>query len=252
MNVWEIFRTLVFGYPVQAEMINRDWPVFPQQIGGLCLSLTITLASLFFGLFVGVLLATIRSYRPGAAGRSLASRVGAGAFRGLAGLIVEGVRGVPIMILVLLTFYLPSRLFSLRTPAVFLAVGAFSLYAGVYLSEIFRSGFRVVDPRCIDAARALGLGPWAILTQIRLPIATRAMTPALIGLAITVFKDTSVLVVVAVADMTFIGRLIQAASPGDYALVLSLTLLLYWSVATAGAALVARLEQRWKANLTAI
>lgn len=167
-------------------------------------------------------------------------------------MVIEGVRGVPIMILVLLTFYLPSRLFGLRMPAVFLAVGAFSLYAGVYLSEIFRSGFRVVDQRCIDAARTLGLGPWAILLQIRLPIAARAMTPALVGLAITVFKDTSVLVVVAVAELTCTGRLIQASAPGNYALVLSLILLLYWSIATAGATLVARLERRWKANLAAI
>jgi polar amino acid transport system permease protein len=248
MNAWEIFRTLVFGYPVQSEMVNHDWPVFIQQIGGLCLSLTITVASLFCGAFIGVLLAAVRCYRPRRGRRSIA----AGTFRGLAGLVVEVVRGVPIMILVLLAFYLPSRLFGLRAPAVFLAIGAFSLYAGVYLSEIFRSGFRVVDQRCIDAARTLGLGPWAILTQIRLPIATRAMTPALVGLAITVFKDTSVLVVVAVAELTYTGRLIQAASPGDYALVLSLALLLYWSVATAGAALVARLEQRWKTNLAAI
>ena len=245
MNTWEIFRTLVFGYPVQSEMVNHDWPVFVQQIGGLCLSLTITIASLICGAFIGVLLAGIRSYRPE---RSIT----AGACRGLAVIIVEGVRGIPIMILVLLIFYLPSRLFGLRTPAVFLAVGAFSLYAGVYLSEIFRSGFRVVDQRCIDAARTLGLGPGAILMQIRLPIAARAMTPALVGLAITIFKDTSVLVVVAVGELTFTGRLIQAASPGDYALVLSLALLLYWSVATAGAALVARLERRWKSNLAAV
>ncbi|MCP4378807.1 MAG: ABC transporter permease subunit [bacterium] len=248
MNTWEILRTLVFGYPVQAEMLNHDWPAFAQQIGGLCLSLVITISSLVCGAFIGVLLAIVRSYHPAGGTRSVA----ASAFRGLAGTVVEGVRGVPILILILLTFYLPSRLFDLRIPAVFLATGAFSLYAGVYLSEIFRSGFRVVDQRCIDAARTLGMGHRAILMQIRLPIAARAMTPAIVGLAITVFKDTSVLVVVAVAELTFTGRLIQTATPEDYSLVLSLVLLLYWSIATVGAALVARLEQRWKANLAAI
>jgi ABC-type amino acid transport system permease subunit len=59
MNTWEILRTLVFGYPVQAEMINGDWPVFLQQLGGLCLSLVITISSLLCGAFIGVLLAAV-------------------------------------------------------------------------------------------------------------------------------------------------------------------------------------------------
>jgi ABC-type amino acid transport system permease subunit len=134
----------------------------------------------------------------------------------------------------------------LRLPAVVLAVAAFSIYNGVYLSGIIRSGLSAVQPGWLDAARTLGLSPWQILWRIRLPIALRTMLPALLGQAITVFKDTSVLAVVAVGELTYTARQIQVSQPVSYGLLLLLVLLIYWSVATAGSALVARLDTHWK------
>ena len=131
-----------------------------------------------------------------------------------------------------------------------IAVSAFSLYSSVYLSDIFRSGFRAVDPGWIDAARVLGLSKRQILLRIKLPTALRAMLPALLGLAITVFKDTSVLVVVAVGELTYSARQIQVAHPAYYAVVLGVVIFMYWSVATAGSIVCSRLEKTLSLELS--
>jgi His/Glu/Gln/Arg/opine family amino acid ABC transporter permease subunit len=247
MNLPELLHTLLWGYPLPPEMVDPRYPLFLQQLGGLWLTLAITGLSFLFGGPLGLVLALCRYDRRG---DSLVRQPGANLERrllsALATAVREGFQSLPIMILVLLTFYLPFRLLGLRLPAVVLAVAAFSIYNGVYLSGIIRSGLSAVQPGWLDAARTLGLSPWQILWRIRLPIALRTMLPALLGQAITVFKDTSVLAVVAVGELTYTARQIQVSQPVSYGLLLLLVLLIYWSVATAGSALVARLDTHWK------
>jgi polar amino acid transport system permease protein len=225
-------------------MTDPNFPVFVQRIGGLTLTLVVTAMSLFLGAPLGLVLAVTRGRPHGGIARlPLAEKMGWWVLQGPATVIVEVIRGIPVMILVLLTFYLPYRLFGLRVPAIMLAIVALSLYSGVYLSEIFRSGFRAVDERWIDAAHTLGLSKWQVLLRIKLPVTLRAMLPALLGLVITLFKDSSVLMVVGVPELTYSARQIQVAEPVSYALVLGLVLLIYWSLATTGSVLCNRLEK---------
>ena len=154
------------------------------------------------------------------------------------------------MILVLLVYYLPYSLFALRLPAVILAVIAFSLYTAAYLCDIFLSGFNAVDQQWINAAKVLGLNHTQILFKIKLPIAIRAMLPAMLGLGITVFKDTSVLVVVAVGELTYSARQLQTAEPVNYALVMAMVILMYFTIATSGAAMTGIFEKKWNKNPT--
>lgn len=244
MSLWEIIRTLLTGYPIPPEMIDPNFPVFLQRIGGLTLTLVVTALSLLLGAPLGLAMAITRSGPHGGIDRlPLGEKTLWRAMQGLATVIVETIRGIPIMILVLLTFYLPYRLFAIRVPPIILATVALSLYAGAYLSEIFRSGFRAVDERWIDAAYTLGLGRWQVLLKIKLPIMLRAILPALLGLVITIFKDSSALMVVGVPELTYSSRQIQVAQPVSYALVLGLVLLMYWSLATVGSVLCSRLEK---------
>ncbi len=244
MSLYEIIRTLLTGYPIPPEMIDPDFPVFIQRIGGLTLTLVVTVLSLLLGAPLGLVLAVTRSGPHGGIARlPLGEKMGWWVLQGPALVIVEAIRGIPVLILVLLTFYLPYRLFALRVPPIILATVALSLYAGAYLSEIFRSGFRAVDERWIDAAHTLGLGRWQVLLKIKLPIMLRAILPALLGLVITIFKDSSVLMVVGVPELTFSARQMQVAQPVSYALVLGLVLVMYWSLATAGSVLCSRLEK---------
>jgi general L-amino acid transport system permease protein len=236
MSTAEIIHTLLFGFPVPEESIDSAWPEGLQRMGGMSLSVGVTFVSLAGGLPLAALLAAGRERR-GAILRwaSVAS--------------IEGIRGLPIMILILLAFYLPFPLFGLRIPGVILAALAFVLYAAAYGAEILRSGFRAVEDATLDAARVLGLSGRQILFDIKLPIALRTMLPALLGLAITVFKDTSVLVVVAVPELTYTARQLTVAQPVDHLLVLFLLLLFYGLCTWAASALVRQLEHRLHGGL---
>ncbi len=246
MNLPETLHALLFGFPVSGEMIDPAYPAFLQRAGGLCLTLTITFFSLLLGAPLGLALALARGDEGKAGARR--SRLANGLLRParlLARLVADGIRGMPIMILVLLVFYLPYPLFGVRAPGVILAIVAFSLYCGTYLCETFRSGFRAVGSGWLDAARALGLSDRQTLLVVKLPIATRAMIPSLAGLAITILKDTSVLMVVAVGELTFTSRQIMMSEPKKYGLVLILVMAMYSGVATLGSILVGRLERGW-------
>jgi len=247
MTAAEILRTLLVGFPPPPEMINPGYPEFIQKMGGLQLTLTVTSLGLFFGTFVGIALAVLRGGKVQRTG-SGAEAVAKAALGWISLFFTETIRGIPIMIFVLLTYYLPYPLFGVRVPAAVLAVAAFTLYAGVYLGEIFRSGFRAVQEEIIDSARVLGLSRSQVLFEIKLPIALRTMAPDMLGVAITVFKDTSVLMVVGVADMSYTARQIQAAEPVNYLLVLALLLFIYWSIAFVASLLAVRIETLWKGD----
>ena len=231
-----ILHTLFFGFPVSDEFVDPAWPMALQRTGGLALSLLLTAVSLGVGLPLAAVLG---------AGR----RGGMLPLRWASVTVIEGIRSLPILLLVLLAFYLPFPLFGVRFPPVILAALAFALYAGAYGAEILRSGLRAVGDGVRDAARVLGLSRGQAFFRVELPIALRTMLPALLGLAITVFKDTSVLVVVAVPELTYTARQIAVAHPVDHILVLFLLLLLYGLCASAAATLVQRFEKRLERQL---
>ncbi|HEY3322494.1 MAG TPA: amino acid ABC transporter permease [Planctomycetota bacterium] len=235
MSVTHILQTLLWGYPVPPEMMDPRYPLWLQTSGGLVLTLAITGASLCAGAVLGLCLALLRGVRP--EGKDPGERFAAAVVRHGATGVVELVRGLPVMVWVLLVFYLPFRLTGWRIPGVVLGIGAFSIYSGVYMCEIIRAGLRAVEPGWIHAARVLGLSRSQRLRRIESPLLLRTMLPDIVNLAITVFKDSSVLAVVGVAELTYTGRQMQMSEPVQYGTVLLVTLVMYWVVSTATAAL---------------
>jgi His/Glu/Gln/Arg/opine family amino acid ABC transporter permease subunit len=223
---------LLLGYPLPPEMVDPRFPLIIQRAGGLLLSALITLLSLVIGAGVGATLALCQRERPQEIRRGTAARLLSRALRSAARGLVIGVRSLPIMLLVLLVFYLPYPLAGLRLPSFVLAIAGFSLYAGVYLCEIARAGLRAINPQLRDVGRVLGLRPHQILLRIELPLIWRAMMPDIINVAITVFKDTSALAVVAFPELTYTARQMLMAEPVNYGLVLLIVLALYWIPAT--------------------
>ena len=222
----ETLRTLLFGYPPPPEMIDPRFPEIFSRAGGLSLTLIIAAVSLAIGALIGCILALCRHERLSAA--FFASRAVLRCLRGAAVALVETIRGLPVMLLALLAFYLPYPLTGLRFPGVILAIAAFSLYAGAYFSEIMRSGFRAIPPGLCETGRALGLTPLGVFIKIELPLVIRNMTPDIVNLMVTVFRDTSILAVAGVAELTYTGRQMMMSQPINYGTVLLLTMLLYW------------------------
>lgn len=232
MTLWELLTVLLIGYPIPPEMIDPAFPIFLQRIGGLSLTLIITALSLGIGFPIGCVLAFCRRERNEGGRRASVDAWVSWVIRAAASGFVEVVRGLPIMLLVLLVFHLPYRLAELRVPGVVLAIAAFSLYSGAYFAEMMRSGFRAVPSGLHDSGRVLGLAPKQVFMKIELPLAFRAMLPDAINLAVTVFKDTSTLAVVAVAELTYSGRQLLMSEPMNYGIVLLLALFLYWMPAS--------------------
>jgi His/Glu/Gln/Arg/opine family amino acid ABC transporter permease subunit len=222
----ELLQPLLFGYLPPPEMMGSRYPEFFYRVGGLSLTMIITLPSLVLGAMLGCLLAICRrkpSRNASFVSRSILRCVGFAASG-----LVEIVRGLPIMPLALLVFYLPFPLMGLRLPGAILAIAAFSLYAGAYFSEITRSGFRAIPHGLRETGRTLGLTPAGIFLKIEMPLVIRNMMPDIANLAATVFRDTSVLAVVGIAELTYTGRQMMMSQPVNYGLVLLLTMALYW------------------------
>jgi len=247
MSLPAVLRLLLEGFRVSPEFIDPRYPVLLQTLGGVRLTLVVTATSLLLGIPIGMILALARARsvsgvsRWGRLGRLCARAVGWSSAA-----VTEVVRGLPVMILVLLVFYLPYPWLGVRIPPSILAVVAFSLYAGVYLGDVFRSGLRAVGEGTVDAARVLGLSEWQILRYVKAPIVVRTMTPAMLGIAITVFKDTSVLTVVAVPELTYTAKQIAVAAPVQFSMILALLVAIYWGGATLGSVLVRWLEPKWR------
>ena len=81
------------------------------------------------------------------------------------------------------------------------------LYSSSYQADIVYTGLRTVPLKLVDDARLMGSTRWQVFGHVKLPYSLRVMQPALTGQAITLFKDTSVVVILGVADLTTNARI---------------------------------------------
>jgi polar amino acid transport system permease protein len=114
---------------------------------------------------------------------------------------VELVRGTPLLVQLLLIFYVFAQSFGIDNRYL---VGIFTLalFSGAYVSEIFRAGLESIPKAQWDAARVMGLTDGKILKLIILPQAFRVVLPPLAGQFISLIKDSSLLSVIAISELT--------------------------------------------------
>ncbi len=125
-------------------------------------------------------------------------------------LYIEFVRGVPLITVLftaqlLLPFANPALA---EIPNVYRAMVAILLFSAAYLAENVRGGLQSIPPGQEEAARALGFSSWQIIRYITLPQALRAVIPALVGQFISLFKDTSLVAIVGLLDLTSMSEII--------------------------------------------
>lgn len=187
-------------YDLNWNVILANWPAF---WNGLLLGLKLAVFGLGFGCVIGLILAFART-----SGNRVLS--------GIATLYVEVIRNVPLLLL-LFVLYFGLPIFALNTFSRDVArklildgdhavIVALSIYAGAYLSEIFRAGIQAVGTRYLDAGRSLGLDRWGIARYVTMPIMFRTVLPSLSNTFISLFKDTSLAAAIAVPELTFAAR----------------------------------------------
>ncbi|UKO98847.1 amino acid ABC transporter permease [Nostoc sp. UHCC 0870] len=147
-------------------------------------------------------------------------------------LYIEIVRGVPLIgILFLAQVMLPLFLSAdVRLDRVLRAIAGLVLFSAAYMAENVRGGLQAVSRGQVEAAKALGLNTLLVVIFIVLPQALRAVIPAIVGQFIGLFKDTSLLSLVGLVELTGIARSILAQPQfiGRYAEVYLFIGLIYW------------------------
>ncbi len=110
-------------------------------------------------------------------------------------------RGTPIVVQLLLGYYVLFPLLGIRTTGLMVCIVIFGMNSGAYISEIMRGGINSVDGGQLEAARAVGLGFGISMWKIVIPQAMKNILPSLGNEFIALVKDTSVASFVAVVDL---------------------------------------------------
>jgi len=218
--VIENLPNLLFGFP-------------GQRPGGLTLSVLLALFAVGLGFVIANLIGN------GAESRWLP-------LRWLCRLYVEVFRGIPLLLLLLLIYQVAGGLrFSQGLTPRGAALIALTLYSAAYQAEIVRAGLRSVPVELVESARTMGSNPWHAHRRVKLRYAMRVMLPAFTGQAISLFKDTSVVVILGVAELMTVARVTLGSDVTNAPYWVSLYMavgLLYFTVAFS----LSRLAQRWE------
>lgn len=110
-------------------------------------------------------------------------------------------RGSPIVVQLLVAYYVVLPLLGVNIPAINVCVLVFGLNSGAYVSEMMRGGILSVDPGQMEAGRALGLSYGTTMMKIVVPQAVKNILPTLGNEFIALIKETSVVSFVGAADL---------------------------------------------------
>lgn len=149
--------------------------------------------------------------------------------RQIARFYIEIVRGLPMMVLLLYIAFVATPLIVIAINSViepfgiepirtrdfslmWRAITALTIGYSAFIAEVFRAGIQAVDKGQIEASKALGLRPWLRFRLIVFPQAMRTILPPLGNDFIALIKDSSLVSVLGVADITQLGKIYSAGS----------------------------------------
>lgn len=193
---------------------SKQWDLFVKSFvtnkgySNVLLGLKHTAYIAIFGFLIGLVIGTlIGLIKVGAARNKFAKVVSK-----IGDIYVGFFRGTPIIVQLLLIYYVLFPLMGLQVDKLIIAIVTFGLNSGAYVSEIMRSGIQSVDVGQLEAGRSLGLSYPAAMMRIVIPQAMKNSLPALGNELIALVKDTSVAGFIAVFDLTQAFKLIGSSS----------------------------------------
>lgn len=168
--------------------------------GGLLLNLGIAATSIPLSIFIGACLGSLRSMGITPLSQAIAA-------------FTEIVKSVPVILLIFWLHYSLPVFFGLHPPLFVTAVTALTIFGCANCAEVVRSGLNAVSQTEIESARLAGLSRIQIARNIVIPQAISSMLPALISVAITLFKDTSLAFVIGLLEITQTGIVVIGRFP---------------------------------------
>ncbi len=209
-----------------------DWG----EWSGLHLSLVVAACSILLAFPIGVLLA-------------LGRRSTLPAVRLISVAYIEFFRGAPLITFLLAAQFFLGFFLNTSSPLsdITRATAAITLFSAAYVAEIVRGGLQAVHPGQAEAGMASGLSPAKITRLIVLPQALRAVIPAMVGQFISLFKDTSLLSIIAITEFLDVRALVHSQEDfRGFGIAETLTFVAfgYWAFAFAMSRESQRLERR--------
>lgn len=153
------------------------------------------------------------------------------------------VRAIPVMIFALFLFFGVGALLQIQFNPALAAIIVLTINATAYLAEIFRGGIMAVPKGQVEAARSLGLSYFKTLRRVVLPQAIKIMIPPIINQFISTIKDTSILIVISVRELTMNSQIIIARTYKPFE-IYAFAALMYLVVIVALSLLAKYIEKR--------
>lgn len=199
---------------------------------GLGVTLTVTFFAVIVGVFLGFLVAAVRSTYDKTGKLKIPNAI--------CKLYITVIRGTPIVVQLLIIYYI---IFTSADEPIYVAIFAFGLNSGAYVAEIFRGGIMSVDNGQFEAGRSLGLNYTQTMGYIIMPQAFKNALPTLANEFIVLLKETSVCGFIGLADMTK-GALNIAGVTYDYFMPLIAIAVIYLIIVIILSKGVSLLERR--------
>lgn len=185
------------------KIVEFDWAVIedalPNLLTGTLMTIKITFWGLAGGFLLGALSGVTRAY-------------GNAVLSGITQVYVAVIRGTPIVVQVMFIYFALPLLADIRVDAEFAAIATLIINSGAYISEIVRGSLLSVHKGLKEAGQAMGLPFYKILLHIIGPVAFRRMIPPLGNQCIISLKDSSLFIVIGVAELTRQGQEIMASN----------------------------------------
>lgn len=242
---WLVVAVVVLLVLLMALKPDPYWDIFLFVRDGLAITVELTVISFVFIIIVGLI---------GGLGRIAKNPV----IHFIASLYVEIIRGIPLLVQLIWWYYAAPALIKeigeaihwdfmanyVANPMVLAVVGLVVCY-GAYMAEIFRAGIQSIPKGQMEASRSLGMSYLQSMIHVVLPQAVRVVLPPVGNEFIMLLKDTSLVSVVAVADLTRRGREFMSAHFNPLT-VWTLIALLYLVLTLVAARFISWLETRRK------
>lgn len=200
-GAWEGLKSL--GSPSTAPSYQWNFHVvvqyLPVLLRGLVYTLEITGLGIGFSLTLGTIVAMCRL------SKFLPLRVVVTAY-------IEVMRGTPMLVQLVWFYYALPIITGIQLPAFEAVVLAFSLNGGAFYGEAIRSGIQAVAKEQVETASILGLSYVQRMRYVVVPQAFRTVLPVLISLSISLFKDTSLVSTLGLADLMYNGESVATAT----------------------------------------
>jgi polar amino acid transport system permease protein len=210
------------------------WSFMPALMEGAGITVSVSLLSFFLALLVGLLLALARmsQFKP---------------IRMISACYIQFIRGTPMLLQLFFIYYVLPYAGILLSPFISGVLGLGANYAA-YMAEVFRAGIQAIPKGQWDASAALGMSRPLLMQRIIVPQAIRIVIPPLGNFFISMFKDSALVSVITLRDLTFTAEILAAATFKHFE-IFGMVAAIYLAISYPSAKLVEWVERRLETAL---